>query len=311
MVRFSLLLILMLAMNTLSAQNNPSVVKALQQHVYMLAEEIGERNVFRPDALHAAQRYIQQTWQAMGYDVQTQVYDINAVPSANLEVTVPGTVKANEIILLGAHYDSVHGSPGANDNGSGVAALLEISRLLLAAKPKRTLRFVAFVNEEPPFFYSDNMGSMHYAKAARQRGDDIRLMLSLETIGYYRDEPNSQKYPPLFRYFFPGTGNFIAFVSDFGTRSQQKKLVSAFKACSDFPVEHVSTFSWVPGVDWSDHLSFWRSDYPALMVTDTALYRYPYYHSVEDTADKLDYSRLADVTAGLACAVSRLADEGL
>ena len=302
---------MMLSMNTLFAEKNESIVKALQQHVYMLADEIGERNVFRPDALHDAERYITQTWQTMGYKVQSQVYELNEVRSANLEVTVQGSDKANEIILIGAHYDSVRGSPGANDNGSGVAALLELSRLFVSSKPQRTIRFVAFVNEEPPFYYSSDMGSMHYAKAARQRDDDIRLMLSLETMGYYRDEAKSQDYPPLFRYFYPDKGNFIAFVSNFGSRSKLKKLTKAFEGCSNFPAEHVSTFSWIPGVNWSDHLSFWRTNYDALMVTDTAFYRYPYYHSYEDTADKLDYERLAKVTKGLHCALSRLSKESL
>ena len=298
-------------MNTLSAEKNEPIVKALQQHVYMLADEIGERNVFRPDALHDTERYIKQTWQTMGYDVQSQVYEFKGVRSANLEVTVQGSNKANEIILIGAHYDSVIGSPGANDNGSGVAALLELSRLFVSSKPQRTLRFVAFVNEEPPFFYSSNMGSMHYAKAARERNDDIRLMLSLETMGYYRDEANSQDYPPLFSYFYPDKGNFVAFVSNFGSRSKLRKLNKAFKTCSQFPTEHVSTFSWVPGVGWSDQLSFWRRSYDALMVTDTALYRYPYYHTQEDTPDKLDYKRMAEVTKGLHCALFHLSKEGL
>lgn len=311
MVKCLLLMVIILSMNTLSAQENKEMVSALRQHVFTLAEEIGERNIFHPQALHDAERYIKETWQAMGYEVQSQVYELNKVRSANLEITIPGSVKANEIILVGAHYDSVRGSPGANDNGSGVAALLELSRLFISASPQSTIRFVAFVNEEPPFFLTSDMGSMHYAKAAHQHGDDIRLMLSLETMGYYRDEPGSQGYPPLFRYFYPDSANFIAFVSNLRSRPQLKKLTTAFRDYSDFPVEQVSTFSWIPGVSWSDHFSFWLRRYRAVMVTDTAFYRYPYYHSYEDTAEKLDYERLAAVTVGLYGALTQLSEKGL
>ena len=311
MVRFLLLMVMILSMNTLSAQDNKAVVNGLRQHVYKLAEDIGIRNVRHPQGLHDAERYIKETWQAMGYEVHTQAYEVNGVHSANLEITIPGSHKANEIIVVGAHYDSVSSGPGANDNGSGVAALLELSRLFIASSPQRTIRFVAFVNEESPFFFTSNMGSMRYAKAARLNDDDIRLMLSLETIGYYRDEPGTQEYPPLFRYFYPDSGNFIAFVSNLRSRSQLKQLTRAFRNCSDFPVERVATFSWIPGVAESDHLSFWWHNYRAVMVTDTAFYRYPYYHTKEDTAEKLDYERLAAVTLGLYGALSHLLEKGL
>jgi Zn-dependent M28 family amino/carboxypeptidase len=271
----------------------------LRGHVYQLAADIGERNVFHPDALHAAEDYIRQVWRDQGYRVTAQEYTVQGVQSANLEITRRGTSYPDEIVLLGAHYDSVLGSPGANDNGSGVAALLEISRLFIRSDPARSIRFVAFVNEEPPFFISRQQGSMVYARAARKRGDDIRVMLSLETIGYYRDEPGSQQYPPLFRFFFPDQADFIAFVSNIRSGRIMRRMAKAFRISTDFPLEHVATFSFVPGVAWSDHLSFWRRGYRAFMVTDTAFYRYPYYHTREDTADKLDYDRLCSVTKGL------------
>lgn len=293
------------------SQELHTIEKGLHRHVFHLAEEIGERNVYHPWALHDAQRYIMETWQAIGYEVRVQDYEVNGVRSANLEVTVPGGRRDDEILLVGAHYDSVRGSPGANDNGSGVAALLELSRLFFSETPPRRMRFVAFVNEEPPFFLSARMGSMRYAGAARQQGDDIRLMLSLETMGYYCDEPQSQGYPPLFRYFYPDQGNFIAFVSNLRSRRQVRKLARAFRHSSDFPVEHVSTFGWIPGVAWSDHFSFWLRRYRAVMVTDTAFYRYPYYHSEDDTAEKLDYERLARVTRGLYGALGELDEKGV
>jgi Zn-dependent M28 family amino/carboxypeptidase len=283
----------------------------LHKHVFHLANEIGERHVYRPAALHAAAAYIQQTWQDMGYTVQRQEQETAGVQCANLEVTLTGSQQPDEILLIGAHYDTVTGSPGANDNGSGVACLLELARLLVQARQARSLRFVAFVNEESPFFFTRRMGSMIYADAARQRGDDIRLMLALETLGYYRDAPKSQGYPPLFRFFYPDTANFVAFVSNFRSRHAMRELVTAFRHSCDFPAEHVATFSWIPGVAWSDHLSFWRQGYRAVMVTDTAFYRYPYYHHAEDTADKLDYDRFAAVTQGLYGALCRLAEQGV
>ena len=227
--------------------------------------------------------------------------------SANLETTRSGSKWSNEIILIGAHYDSVVGSPGANDNASGVAALMEISRGFRDIRPERTVRFVAFVNEEPPFFYWRQMGSMVYARAARKRSDDIRLMMSLEMLGCYSDEPGSQGYPPLFRYFYPDRGNFIALVSNLRSRGLLRRTVSLFKNHSDVPVESLATLSIVPGVSWSDHLSFWRHGYPALMVTDTAFYRYPYYHTAWDTPDKVDYDTMTRVTDGLFVAIGALA----
>jgi Zn-dependent M28 family amino/carboxypeptidase len=283
----------------------------LRRHVYQLADAIGERNVFHPDALHASEAYIQGCWQDLGYRVKRDEYRVREVPSANLEISLPGQSAAAEILLLGAHYDSVQGSPGANDNGSGVAVLLELSRLLREARPARTLRLVAFVNEEPPFFFTRQQGSMRYARAARRRGDDIRLMLSLETLGYYCEASGCQHYPPLLRWFYPSRGNFLALVSNLRSRRQLRRLTRAFRNHSTFPVERLATFAWVPGVAWSDHLAFWMQRYRAVMVTDTAFYRYPYYHSAEDTAEKLDYERLALVTEGLAGAILELAGQGV
>ena len=287
--------------NPHSEAQRPSRIErdALERHVDELAREIGERNVFRPRALAAAADYIQSIWEAQGYEVARQVYEAEGVACANLEVSRMGSVRPDEVLLLGAHYDSVRGSPGANDNGSGVAALLELSRLFAGIAPAMTVRFVAFVNEEPPFFFSRHQGSMVYAKSARRRSDDIRLMIALETIGYYREEPGSQRYPPVFSWFYPDRGNFIGFVSDFVSRPLMRRAARLFRAHSDFPLEHVATFRLIPGVAWSDHWSFWRRGYRAFMVTDTALYRYPHYHTAEDTPDKITYQPFAEATQGL------------
>ena len=283
----------------------------LQMHVERLAGDIGERNVFASEALQRAAVYIEDEWGTMGYDVERLEYDVSGIRCANLVTTRKGSARSSEILLLGAHYDSVIGSPGANDNASGVAALLEIARMFHAVEPMLTVRFVAFVNEEPPFFWTHKQGSMVYAEAARRRGDDIRLMASLETIGCYSDQPGSQSYPPLFRLFYPNRGNFIGIVSDFGSRPAMQRLAEAFRAQSDFPLQTVSTFRFIPGVSWSDHRSFWRHGYPAVMVTDTAFYRYRHYHTPTDTADKLAFPKLAQVTLGLFQAVAVLAREGV
>jgi Zn-dependent M28 family amino/carboxypeptidase len=280
----------------------------IRAHVQRLAGDIGQRNVFHAEALHAAQAYLEQEWRDQGYEVRVEDYEVAGVRCANLEATRRGHERPAELLLAGAHYDTVWGSPGANDNGSGVAALLELSRLFAAHEPRMSVRFVAFVNEEPPFFVTRTQGSIVYARAARARGDDIRLMLSLETIGCYRQERGSQHHPPLLGAFYPDRGNFVALVSDFGSARLMRQVAAAFRAHSAFPLETLATFRWIPGVDWSDHRSFWKQGYRALMVTDTALYRDRNYHSRRDTPDQLSYPELARVTDGLWGALRAFAD---
>jgi len=280
----------------------------LTRHVHVLAGEIGERNVYRPAALDAAARYIEAEFAGMGYSVNRQVYVVRGVESANLEIVLPGSRWPDESLVVGAHYDTVDGSPGADDNGSAVAALIEIARLLHGRVLGRRLKLVAFVNEEPPFFFWGEMGSQVYARAARSRQENIRLMISLEMLGYCRDEPGSQAYPPLFRHFHPERGDFIAFVSNLRSGRVMRHAAAAFRAGSDFPLETAATFGWIPGVAWSDHLSFWRAGYRAFMCTDTAFFRNPYYHSAQDTPETLDYPRLARLTQGLAGMCVALAD---
>lgn len=284
-----------------------SLASRLRRHVERLAGEIGERHVLRPAALHAAERYVAEALRALGYEVRRQSYEAQGVDCANLEVAIEGTTRAAGIVLAGAHYDTVPGSPGADDNASGVAAILELARLLRGTAPARTIRLVAFVNEEPPFFFWGEMGSKVYAKAARARGDDIRVMLSLEMLGCYSDEPGSQGYPPLLKHFYPAAGNYIAFVSNLRSRRALRNVVDAFRAASDFPAEKLAAPAVVPGIAWSDQLSFWRAGYPAAMVTDTAFHRYRHYHQPTDTPEKLDYERMARVVEGLAGTLESLA----
>jgi Zn-dependent M28 family amino/carboxypeptidase len=278
----------------------------LRRHVQYLAGELGEHNVTNPWALKKAADYIEAEWRTQGHRVTRWPYQVNDVECHNLEITFPGKTKPNEIIIIGAHYDSVEGAPGANDNASGVAALLELSRHYPGGN--RTVRFVAFVNEEPPYYETELMGSRVYAKACRQRGDDIRAMVSLEAMGYFSDKPGSQKFPsPLFKLFYPTKGNFIGFVGNWSSRQVIRQAAAGFRGASDFPLECCATFGGLAGIGWSDHASFWQEGYPAFQISDTAPFRYPYYHTPEDTPDKLDYPALARVTQGVYGATRSLA----
>ncbi|HEY3215771.1 MAG TPA: M28 family peptidase [Candidatus Eisenbacteria bacterium] len=276
-----------------------ALVDRLRAHVEHLAGVVGERHLFRHGTLDAARAYIEAEWERQGYRAALQWFEVMGHRCANVEAERTGRASPGRILLIGAHYDTVPGSPGANDNASGVAALLEISRLFAGRTPRLTVRFVAFANEERPFFGSDGQGSAVCARAARLRGDDVLLMASLETIGCYRDEPHSQRHPPLFGLFYPHRGNFVAFVSDLRSRRRMHEAAAVFRAASNFPLEEVATFRFVPGVGWSDHRAFWECGYRAFMVTDTAFCRYPHYHTARDTPDRLNYGPLARVTEAL------------
>jgi hypothetical protein len=290
------------------SEKEKEISSSLHDHVYKLAGDIGERNIWLPSKLNAAADYIGETWTDLDYTVLRQEYDARGVKSANLEIEIRGKSKAEEIILVGAHYDSVSGCPGANDNATGVAALLEISRLLHNREFNRTIRFVAFTNEEPPFFLRSDMGSKVYASRSRKRKENIVAMLALETMGYYSEAPNSQQYPFPFSFFYPNTANFIGFVGNLNSRQLVRKSLGAFRRHTKFPSEGTAAPGWVTGIGWSDHWSFWRQGYKAIMVTDTALFRYQHYHTPEDTPEKIDYNRLARVTNGLVEVIAELAN---
>jgi len=225
----------------------------------------------------------------------------------NLEAELRGA--SSEIVVIGAHYDSVVGSPGANDNGSGVAALLTLARRLARSHNTRTLRFVAFVNEEPYYFQSSQMGSYVYAGRCHERGENVQAMISLETIGYYSNESGSQSYPvPGLGSLYPRTGNFIAFVGNVASRSLLRDALGEFRRGAQIPSEGVAMPSSLPGVGWSDQWSFWQHGYPGIMVTDTAPFRYPHYHAASDTPDKLDYDSMTRVVSGMERVIRHLAN---
>ncbi len=290
----------------LTAQES-AVRQRLSHHVWALAGEIGERNLWRYQALESAARYVEATWRDAGYDVTPQVFEVTGKTVKNLAVEIVGTTLPEDILVIGAHYDSVLGSPGANDNASGVAAVLELARLLAGQRLDRTVRFVAFVNEEPPFFRTTNMGSFVYAREARARGERIVGMISLETLGYYTDADRSQHYPFPFGLFYPRVGNFIGFVGNITSRRLLRRSIASFRQRTAFPSEGTAAPGWLMGIGWSDHWAFWKQGYAAIMVTDTALFRYPAYHAQADTPEKIDYDRTARVVVGLARVVVELA----
>ena len=291
----------------------------LFSHVKSLATDIGPRNVFNPKNYTAAYRYIRQYWETVGYEVAEENFEAEGEVCRNIIVERRGTAEPEKWIIIGAHYDTVAYSPGANDNGSAVAVLLELSRMLKRSSFPRTIRFVAFANEEPPFFKTGKMGSVIHAQGCRQRGESIEAMICLETLGYYREKRGTQKYPFPLSAFYPDRANFLAIVGNLRSRVLVQSFARFFMEESDFPVECAapvtvklplsragsSVLLSLPGIDWSDHQSFWIAGYPAIMLTDTALFRYPYYHSLDDTPDKLNYSSLARVTHGIYKAVAR------
>ena len=271
---------------------------SLKRDVAELAGRIGDRNTDRPEALREAAAYLESQL-APAAAVSRQTFTAGGVSCDNLEIELRGGSEPGEIVIVGAHYDSVPGCAGANDNASGVAGLLALARSLAKTSPARTLRFVAFTNEEPPHFQTPEMGSRVYAARCRQRGERVAGMLSLETIGCYSDEKGSQHYPPPFGLFYPSEGNFIAFVGNLSSRDLVRRCIRVFREKAAFPSEGGALPSITPGVGWSDHESFWREGYAALMVTDTAPFRYPHYHTAGDTPDKVDTDRAARVVGGL------------
>jgi Zn-dependent M28 family amino/carboxypeptidase len=279
----------------------------LHAHVAMLADTIGDRNVWRCEALDRAARYIAAQFSTGGYVPQLQTFDVAKIPVSNVEAALAGAARAAEIVVVGAHYDSVAGCPAANDNGTGVAAVLELAQRFSRRPQPRTIRFVAFVNEEPPFFHTPQMGSVVYASAAKARGDRVTAMLSLETMGYYSDEPGSQHYPSEIAALYPDVGNFIGFVANDASAQLLSQVRLAFEQRTRFPVQSMAGPADVDGIGWSDHWSFWQAGYPAIMVTDTAPFRYPWYHTVHDTTDKIDFEKLAQVVDGIEAVIVSLA----
>src|SRR4051812_24805129 len=287
-----------------------SLAARLEANVRRLSSDIGERHFRREQALDEALSFIRDELGRAHVAATDHPFEVSGRRFTNLEAIVPSRAGASEpaCIVVGAHYDTVPGTPGADDNATGVAALLELARQLAHERFERGLRLVFFPNEEPPFFPDAEMGSAEYAAELRRASVEVHTMISLEMLGYYSDRPHTQRYPPGLSLLYPNRGNFIGFVSNLRSRKRLRELKSAFTASSDFPCESLAAPEWTVVVGLSDHSSFWKEGYPGLMVTDTAFMRNPHYHRASDTADTLDFDRFAKVTEGLVGAVKRLAE---
>jgi Zn-dependent M28 family amino/carboxypeptidase len=279
---------------------------SLRRTVEVLAGKLGIRNARRAGALDHAARFIEGELMAAGYAVERQTFTTDGVPTSNLIATVRGAA-SREIVVVGAHYDTAAPTPGADDNASGVAAVLELARAAVRTQPARTLRFVFFTNEEPPYFQTEQMGSLVYARACRARGDLITAALSIESVGVYSDAPKSQHYPWPFSWIYPSEGNFLAFIGEPSSRALVRRAITTFRRRAALPSEGAVLSDSIDGVGWSDHWAFWQAGYPAIMVTDTAPFRNTSYHRPSDTPDKLDYDRLARAVRGLDEVVADLA----
>jgi Zn-dependent M28 family amino/carboxypeptidase len=281
----------------------------LEEHVRFLSGTIGERNLSRRGSLQSAVDYLTTKLQQAGYSVTRHTYQVENQQVSNLEVTIAGSNGASETVVVGAHYDSADSSPGADDNGSGAAAILELARLLQGSRPSKTVRLVLFVNEEPPYFQTNEMGSVVYARQLRREHTPVSAMISLEMIGFYSDVPDSQKYPALLGLFYPRRGNFVGFVGNPESGDLLRRAIRTFRESTKFPSEGVvAPASW-PGIGWSDQWSFWQEGYPAIMVTDTALFRYPFYHTPGDTTNRIDFEKMTRVVEGVRRVVESLARE--
>ena len=287
-----------------------SVEEEVKSYVVHLANTIGERNLQHYKALCESADYIEEKFKEFGYQPKRQTYKCRGLDCFNIDAEIKGTRNPKEIVIIGGHYDSAFGTPGANDNGSGTAAMLVLANHFKNSKPERTLRFVAWTNEEPPYFQDSErrgeMGSWVYARKCRKEDQNIVAVMSLETMGYYTNEKNSQKYPPPLSLLFPSTGNFVGFVSNVKSSRFQRQVIKTFREHAKVPSEGASLPEVVQGVGWSDHWSFWQEDYVGIMVTDTAPFRYPHYHKKTDTPDKINFLEFAKVIDGLKFVVDDL-----
>ncbi len=277
----------------------------LRRDVTHLGGTIGQRNLKCYDALGEAAGFLERSLQAAGHDPRRQWYEARGKRFANLEVEVRGADRADEVLIVGAHYDTAPGSPGANDNGSSLAALLALARHFSGVSTPRTLRLVAFTNEEHPFTRTKQMGSRVYAMRCRERGEHVVGMLSLETIGYCSREPGSQKLS-LGGRLLPTTGDFLALVANRPSRELLDRVYRSWQGHSRVKAQRVVLPTHFPGAWSSDHWSFWKAGYPALMLTDTAPLRYPHYHKPGDTPEQVQFGWLEQVTRGLIATVADL-----
>ncbi len=275
------------------------IQKNLRYDVKVLAGKIGQRNLRHYANLQDAAAYIEHELKAAGYEVEFQKFSVKGKECANIIAEVPGAKFYREIVIASGHYDTMEGTLGADDNASGVAGLLSLARYFSDKKISRTLRFVFFVNSEPPYFQTPQMGSLVYAKHCARKNENIVAVLNLHSIGYYSREKGSQKFPIPLKWFYPQTGNFVNFVGNTASIGLVKEVVGLFRENAKFPSEGITFPDTSRGIGLSDQWAFWQYNYPALMITDTAPYRNPYHHTRKDTPYHLNYDNMARVVAGL------------
>jgi len=313
----SMLIFAFLLYTVLKIRETPSVAvpmipemktTALYRHVEALSVTIGSRSVYEDERLNAAKDYIAASLRDMGYKPEIQPYPYEGRTYSNIVATLPGKDRPGEVVVVGAHYDTYAGTPGADDNAGAVAMLLELCRILKQETHGRTLKFVFFTLEEPPVFRSEFMGSAVYAERARRGRENIKAMICLEMLGYYTDKRGEQGFPlPFMNLFYSSTPNFIAVIGNLASRSLVRKTAASLVKTQGLDVETLSTVGFLPGIDFSDHRSFWKRSYPAVMITDTAFFRNPNYHTENDTIETLDFNRMHILLQGLLRTVRDLA----
>jgi hypothetical protein len=278
----------------------------LEAHVRMLSTQFHPRDESHPENLDRAAAYIRAEFEKAEGVVSEQPYEVNGKTYRNVIAWFGPETKQH--IIVGAHYDTAGPFPGADDNASGVAGLIELAQLLGSKELPVRVELVAFTLEEPPYFRTAHMGSAIHAASLRQQGVNVRAMVSLEMIGYFSDEPESQKFPTSFLgAFYPSRGDFISVVGTLGEGLLVRRVKAAMRGASPLPVYSINSPSSVPGVDFSDQLNYWNAGYHAVMITDTAFFRNQNYHTAYDTPDRLDYKRMAMVVEGVHAAVLVLA----
>lgn len=268
--------------------------RRLRQYVTTLSEELVPRDAEHPANMDRTASFIHAHFETYADEVKDQPYTAGPIGVRNVRAFFgPDT---EERIIIGAHYDVAGPYPGADDNASGVAGLMELARLFAGETLPMQVELVSYPLEEPPYFYTRKMGSFIHARSLKEEGIKVRAMLALEMIGYFKDEPGSQHYPLfLLRPFYPSKGNFIAVVGKLFQRRIVKTVREAMRGATPLPVESINAPRLLPGIALSDHLNYWWAGYPAAMITDTAFYRNPNYHTPFDTPDTLDYKRMAQV----------------
>lgn len=283
------------------------IAKRLKGHVRKLTQEIGERNLNQYPKLVQAADYIARQLESYGYKVQLQEYTLQGKRVWNIIARKNGTVSPGEVIIAGAHYDTVATS-GADDNASGVAAVLELARILKGKPSVRSIELCFFTNEEDPFFKTEVMGSREFIRKAKSEAKDIRAALVFDMIGYYTNKANSQRYFPLITgLYLPNRGNFISVFSNSGSRDVGDFLIKSFQRNSRFPIVLLAT-DFDPAIDFSDHWSFWKEGYPTVLVSDTGFLRNNKYHTNADTWKTLNYKSMACVVEGFGPALLDLAN---